>query len=427
MTEFKTTASEQILTFFLLEKVVKDFISTNSIKYVSPSYLKPFFQVLIDFYLKNNKTVTDIRQIESCKDDWAEWFSRYITNGNCDEMYYLTVLDIMRKEWIENQRIEISQSLIAGDDLGKIFGDLDDVIRESNPKCFAKKGMIFEDIEEKINGIKSNRNIQLLKTGYPEFNDMVGGGLRRKKLYYFCGNTGSGKTRFISDFNYDMVANGHSGMYFTFEMLKEEIETLYIAKDSGVEIRHLDCGQVMDSTLKEVFEKIEKQKHKFCVIENINAGNPATPMFLSEEIIKHKKEYSLDYVIIDYVQQMVLPGDWKDKEHKMLNKISDMLFQMAVDFDITVIGLLQLNKTQKKGEPFDVRNIAGSYNMARPAEGVFGIMRTKVSSTLLLEPDKNRKGVSEPVEFFMDWQINRMRTAKTMDDSVHSHSDNNPF
>lgn len=160
----------------------------------------------------------------------------------------------------------------------------------------------------------------VIKTGYNELDDLLGGGIKQNSLNLICSKTGMGKTTFALNIINSNTSN-KSIAYFNFELSKnkffEKMNKLFntIYFDKNISVYEYDCNKTVDDIINKCIEL--------------------------------KKTSTLDLVIIDYmelIQCKINTVRKKDFNSYILNK----LHQLALEYSITVIVIGLLHKSNKE-------------------------------------------------------------------------------
>lgn len=94
-----------------------------------------------------------------------------------------------------------------------------------------------------------NQNAQLVKTGVAVLDDVLGGGLAKKRIYLLGGTPGAGKTTLSLQFLLEGVKQKESCLYITMSESKEELER--VPKSHGWDLSNVHIFELIsDEYLK---------------------------------------------------------------------------------------------------------------------------------------------------------------------------------
>ncbi len=163
-------------------------------------------------------------------------------------------------------------------------------------------------------------------------------------LYILGGYTGSGKSALALQFARSFSKQGAKTLYFNFEMSEKQILERIISADKRIILSRLsNAASFINSDEKEKFNSFENG------FENLMICSGA---FNISKIFLEVRRNLPKVVIIDYLQ-LVSPGDkYKGNRVAEVSEISHKLKALAMELEIPVIALSQLNReSQKKSEP----------------------------------------------------------------------------
>ena len=112
--------------------------------------------------------------------------------------------------------------------------------------------------------------------------------------------------------------------------------------------------------------------------------NTRTVEDLRREVQKRVERKELDLLIVDYLQLMDTTAKYRD-EHLRVGNVSKALKGMALDFNIPVVSLAQVNRDTDGSLP-TLRNLKDSGNIEQDADGVIFLHRPTDSTDSSIDP-----------------------------------------
>jgi replicative DNA helicase len=254
-------------------------------------------------------------------------------------------------------------------------------------------------------------------TGFTSLN-LATGGLRRKRLYVLGGRPGMGKTTLACNMASAVAAAGGQVAYFTIEMDDTAIATKVISDLANVTSARIDDADLDDEMNDRFSAAVDTFRHGSLRI-NHRAGR-SLEQFETEcrRLWRAKK---LDFVVLDYVQQMrILSERFPSKQHE-ISEVSARLKDLAMQLNIPILALAQVNRESVKHKTKDkdgvtktsaptMAHIKESGALEQDADAIFFIHREDyhgdgARSYVILE--KNRFGANGAFEVHANLKYNR--------------------
>jgi replicative DNA helicase len=201
---------------------------------------------------------------------------------------------------------------------------------------------IFNEVDDLRNGGEKKPGI---KTGISYFDHMTGGGLRPGQVMILAAGTSSGKTALAANIALYVAQKYGTVAYFSYEMEPEELLYRLISHKSGITqdcLRNIDISEDEMITFSQVIEswtggslKLDKTK---C---------PSVSQMKSR-CRKLKMEVGLKLIVIDYIAQIPNGGG---NERERISKISREVKLMAMELQVPILALSQLNRSSMDRSP----------------------------------------------------------------------------
>lgn len=409
--------TEKIIFYLFNEHFLKDFIKNQYIKYIYDKKLKGFIRKLIGFYTYYNAMPSkkDFEKYTSLETDANEYMIMFI---KYQKLYvtenYQLLMEELKKDFIKKniQRItnEIDYERVNIKELKNLTYRLAKLERYTDSEQSIKRKFVYEDLEERAKRVKEAENLSSIPSGFDEF-DRYTGGFNKKEYYLFFGRSAVGKTRTLFNFAYNLSEQGFTGLYFSFEMYMEQMERMFDSRVSGISGDLIKHGKVDHDYYGDILNMIKEKKPPFVIVESM--GEKENNLMLISNIIKDfKKQYPLDFVVIDYLGLMKERGYKSDTEQ--WGAISKGLKQIAKQEDVVMISAHQANRktmeAEKEGELIGLEHISQSDLIAHHCDFVAYLKRNKTQKQIMdMIIIKNREGPAGlSLRFLVDFAKNKM-------------------
>lgn len=213
-----------------------------------------------------------------------------------------------------------------------------------------------------------------LHTGFPEIDDK--GGLPLNGLSVIGAGTSQGKSAFALCLAMNAANAGHRVAYFSLEMSTHDLTERMLAIQSGV-----DCSTIHSNVISDLFEqsKINDacEEFKGNVGENIFFDdNRSTTLEQIKQSIRYQNHHNhVDVAIIDYLQIMSIQQLRRnDNTEQVLAFAARELHNLAMDCNMSIIAISQLNRDREDSEP-QLSRLRDSSQIADAAAAVILIYR----------------------------------------------------
>lgn len=219
--------------------------------------------------------------------------------------------------------------------------------------------------------------------------DHILGGLQKSDLLIIAGRPGMGKTGFLLSVakNAAQKHKKHVAI-FSLEMSNEQLVQRLISQETGIDSQRLRSGKLEENEWPLFTQAIEVLSDTHIYLDDTPA---ITPLQLRTKCRRLAMEYSLDLVIVDYLQLM--SGDTRnDNRVQEVSYISRNLKVLARELNVPVLTAAQLSRaveqrTDKKPVLSDLRE---SGSLEQDADIVMFINRPDA-----MERDSPRQNVAE--------------------------------
>jgi len=251
------------------------------------------------------------------------------------------------------------------DDIASINGDetIDEIISLvemplmdflRNDETGQKPEMLGDDLDEYIDYLIENKCDQIgLTSGFPRFDTVIGGGLRRKCVDLVSARPGVGKSVFADNVALHNARKGIPVLMLDTEMSKEDHLNRIISNISGVAINEIATGKFSEDDEKLI--KVRKAAEEIRSIPYTYVSVAGAPF---ETILNTIKRWVLRtvgqdengktndcLVVYDYLKLMSSASITNNiQEYQALGFQITNLHNLAVKYDFPCLSFVQLNR-----------------------------------------------------------------------------------
>jgi len=213
---------------------------------------------------------------------------------------------------------------------------------------------IGEGAEEYVKFLEENQcDIIGIPTGFPRFDEAIGGGLRRKCVDLVSARPKVGKSVFADNVALNVSSTGVPVLVLDTEMSKEDHLNRLIANISGVPINEVATGKFVDDVTKN--EKVQQAVETLSSIPYSYVSVAGKPFDAILNMIKRwvVQEVKTDedgntnecVVIYDYLKLMSSSSITNNiQEYQALGFQITSLHNLCVKLDIPCLSFVQLNR-----------------------------------------------------------------------------------
>lgn len=242
----------------------------------------------------------------------------------------------------------------------------------------------FSEIVKKID--ESKKDLEVLPTGLKVIDAYLEGGFLKKELVVLGAGTGQGKSLFGGTIFYNIAKAGFKCAYFSLEISNEMLASRLLGAQSNI-----SPTKIMIKMLEKDDDELKsKAKAEISAYEEF--------MYFYDDLYKYEliekeiKEGKYDFVVVDFIQNIMLN---KPDEYERLSQIALNLQKLAKDANCCILALSQLsNQMVRDKRNSELVEYKGSGSIGTVCDLGFFIEKTDIMNTALLRLRKNRRGVS---------------------------------
>lgn len=250
-------------------------------------------------------------------------------------------------------------------DIGAIKGDesIDDIISIVEMPLMdflrdddngQKPEMLGDDIDEYIDFLIENKCDQIgLSSGFPRFDAVIGGGLRRKCVDLVSARPGVGKSVFADSVAIHNARKGIPVLMLDTEMSKEDHQNRILSSISGVPIQDIATGKFQDDDEKLIAVRNAANEIKEIPYTYVSvAGAPFETIlntikrWILREVGQDENGKTNDCLVVyDYLKLMSSSNITNNiQEYQALGFQITNLHNLAVKYDFACLSFVQLNR-----------------------------------------------------------------------------------
>lgn len=276
----------------------------------------------------------------------AELTMQVASSAHVVEHAKIVVEKFLLRELIRVSNEIESESFEQGRDVQEVLESAEQKIFEISQSNIRKevKGLrvVLNDTLRMIKEASSDESaIAGLSTGFPHVDELTGG-WHKGELIIIAARPSVGKTAFALNMAYNMaIRDGRRVAFFSLEMPSTSLVMRLIASETAINGKQLASGRLTAEQWKSIDQAaldIAKANIYFDSTQGIGPGE------LRSKCRKLKMQYDIDMVVIDYLQLITPPFNKTQNREQEISKISRSLKALALELDIPIVALSQLNR-----------------------------------------------------------------------------------
>lgn len=188
---------------------------------------------------------------------------------------------------------------------------------------------------------KRDGSLSGLPTGFADLDSLTGG-LRGGQMIVIAGRPGHGKSTLAMDLaRAAAITHGNTCLFLSLEMGRHEINMRILSAEALVPLHHLRSGHMTDDDWNAI-QANRQRIHDAPLIIDVTPNLTALDVRTKARRVKQKR--GLGLVVVDYLQLMGSGGKRAENRQLEVSDISRSLKLLAVELDVPVIALSQLNR-----------------------------------------------------------------------------------
>jgi len=213
---------------------------------------------------------------------------------------------------------------------------------------------IGKSLDDYIKNLETNKVDQIgIPTGFPIYDQSIGGGLRKGTVNVIAARPKTGKTLLSDNMSTNIAKIGLPILNMDTEMTKEDHINRILAMMTEIEINDIETGKFSESTdkklkISQAAENIKDMKiyHKSIAGKPFEDQLAIMRRWLVKEVGLNDDGTAKDCVIFyDYLKLMDSAGISQDmKEYQVLGFMMTSLHNFAIRYKVPIVAFVQLNR-----------------------------------------------------------------------------------
>ena len=280
-------------------------------------------------------------------------------------------------------------------DIEMIKSVIDDVI---TPEDYSLKSLAKITEENKDHYFRDEGGKKIL-TGLRNLDEIIGG-FDGGDMVIIGARPAVGKSAFAMQLAMHLCEENLKVGYFNLEMQEKQIYERFVAAKSGIEITRIRRATRYLEGEKEAFDKANEY------LSNVDHILISTGSKKMGQIRAECRGQGFDVIIIDYLQLVRSDGRYRGNRYAEVGEISHSAKAMAMDLNIPVIALCQLNRGsegRENKEPF-MSDLRESGDFEQDASSILLLYNTDEDdkSRKCIKVEKNRQGKTGKINLIFD-------------------------
>lgn len=197
---------------------------------------------------------------------------------------------------------------------------------------------LSEIAEQNKDNYFKEKEITPLKIGFEKLDDLLGG-LEGGDMIVIGARPAVGKSAFVTQVTSNLAKQGKRIGFYNLEMQSKQVYERFVVNESGIGLTRLRRAIRFLGDEKERFEKANEALKKAENIVVVTTGAKTVG-----EIKAESKHMDYDIIIIDYLQLLKADTTYRGNRTAEVGEISRAIKNLAMELNIPVIALSQLNR-----------------------------------------------------------------------------------
>ena len=366
-------------------------------------YLRVFLRKIVEYRGKYNRhpsveAMTSILRTELENENDVtqkqvnEYFIRIHSRELTDPEYIKeTSLDFCRKQNLKEAMMR-SIPLLQKNSFDEISKVINDALTLGSENNFGYD--YLADFEKRF--VPKYRNP--VSTGWPDLDQIIGGGLGKSELGGVVAPTGVGKSMVLVHLGAEGIKEGKVVVHYTLELQDTVIATRYDSCITGYPLS--DVINFKDEVYKEI-----KDLEGSLIIKEYPVKSASTNTIRSHLSRLIKRGIKPGMIIVDY-GDLLKPVTVRKEKRNELESIYEELRAISQEFQCPVWTASQTNRSGLSAEVITMEQISEAFNKCFVADFIFSVSRTiedKQNNRGKIFIAKNRNGPDGMIyDIFMD-------------------------
>lgn len=208
----------------------------------------------------------------------------------------------------------------------------------------------------------------VLHTPWSDLDDLLNGGVAKKRMYVFGAESGGGKSLAMLNVAAQAAMDGYKVAIFSIEMDTNEVVNRLIASTGRFNYSRISQHDIPEEKIGEVETITNNLKSKSITIFD---QSDVTAQFIRQQCLALKRSDGLDLVVVDYIQiiQPESGGSRDASREQQVGETAKRLKILAGELDCVVLTASQLNDNEQGNRP-SMRSLRESKALGMHADAV---------------------------------------------------------
>ena len=294
----------------------------------------------------------------------------------------------------------ISEQVENGEDPGNIalWADcqLDAISRDQTTDLLTMHEAATAAVDRMKRAAELERSIAI-STGLQSLDASIGG-FFPGEMVVVAARPSVGKTAFATQIAMQAGSAGESVLMLSLEMKAHELAVRQLSRITGLAVAELRAATLLPDDWNKVGDAVESLRD--VDVSLLYSRNATTAKVRAASRLK-RAAGGVSLVVVDYIGLMK-SNDPRKPRWEQISEISAALKDLAMELEVPVVVLSQLNRMADKERPM-LSHLRDSGSIEQDADVVLLLHReTKGSREATIDVAKNRQGVTGPVELRFD-------------------------
>lgn len=223
--------------------------------------------------------------------------------------------------------------------IGKLIGELE-ALQEGQKATSKTLSQIARENKGKYFVDNETSKIYL---GFPKLDELLGG-LEGGDMIVIGARPAVGKSAFVTQVTSNLASQGKRVGFYNLEMQEKQVYERFVVAQSGIELTRLRRAKQFLGDEKERFNKANNALERQ---DNIVLSTGSKAM---SEIRSESRHMGYDVIVIDYLQLLRADKTYRGNRYAEVGAISKAIKALAMELNIPVIALSQLNRVSELKE-----------------------------------------------------------------------------
>lgn len=245
-----------------------------------------------------------------------------------------------------------------------------------------------------------------ISTGIDCLDEAINGGFKPGRLMCIAARPGVGKTSLSVNLSLSAALAGHRVQYFSIETLKNELIAKFVCTQSGLNTRVVDSFE-LDAKQSDDFMNGANALDKLPI--TIETNTRSSWEVVENLIRREHRLKGLKIAVVDYIQQFHIRNKKINSRAEELTEIADRAKAIALELEITVIMVAQLNRGAEENEDYKPKmsHLKDSGGLEQAADFIGFLHSANAEYKISLSVVKNRLGISGTMHLRVDLSTNK--------------------